>query len=133
MKTLLIGSLALLLLTGCNAVYDIPPGYVGKTLPPTGWSDDILEAGQINLGKVHGDGTSTSLVLLESTTTTVKEQFMGADESEDKQDHRVRTKNGMPLIVDIYVQIAIPTDKKTRNEIFTVVTPEKTDPRVSTI
>lgn len=117
-----------------NSVHNIPAGYVGKVLTPTGWAQDIKEAGQVDLGVENNNGTSNSLTILEVTTTTVKEQFMGAEESTDKQDHRIRTKNGTPLIVDIYVQIATPTDDKTRNNIFQLVTPLSTaNPRVSII
>lgn len=127
--------MSIIFLTSCsNAVYDVPAGYVGKKLTPTGWDSHVLEAGQIDLGTTNSNGTSTSLVLLESTTSTVKEQFMGKEESQDKQDHRCRTKDGSPLIVDIYVQVATPADEKSRDAIFAMVTPSATkSDRVSLI
>lgn len=53
-----------------NVVRTIPSGFVGKELTPTGFADEILESGQVDLGATNNNGTSTSLVLLEVTTTT---------------------------------------------------------------
>ncbi len=127
-------SSSLFMMSCGNAVKNIPSGYVGKELTPTGYSDAILEAGQVDIGAVSNDETSTSLVLLEVTTTTIKESFMssGTDSSE-VGDHRVRTKDGTPLSVDIYVQISIPIDKKVRDGIFAMVTPKANGDRVSVI
>lgn len=128
--------MAVVFLASCqNVVRNIPSGYVGKSLTPTGYSDEILEAGQVDLGEVKSDGTSTSLVLLEVTTTTIKESFdaAGADANE-AGDHRVRTKDGAPVAVDIYVQVAVPQDKNLRDGIFSMISPQATgDVRVSAI
>lgn len=118
-----------------NVVRPIPSGHVGKELTPTGFSDAILESGQVDLGPESGDGTSTSLVLLEVSTTTVKESFDAAgSDSNEVGDHRVRTKDGAPVAVDIYVQMAVPQDKKLRDGIYAMISPTPTsDPRVSII
>lgn len=134
-KSILLLS-AIFLLASCqNVVRNIPSGYVGKSLTPTGYSEEILEAGQVDLGEVRNDGTSTSLVLLEVTTTTIKESFdaAGTDPNE-AGDHRVRTKDGAPVAVDIYVQVAVPQDKNLRDGIFSMISPQPTqDARVSAI
>lgn len=94
----------------------------------------ILESGQADIGKENNDGTSTSIVLLEVSTKTIKETFLadGGDSSKSG-DHRVFTKTE-PLSVDIYVQVAVPQDKKIRDGIFAMISPTPTgDPRVSTI
>lgn len=99
-----------LMLSSCeNVVRTIPSGFVGKELTPTGFANEILESGQVDLGATNNNGTSTSLVLLEVSTTTIKESFdiAGADKNE-VGDHRVRTKDGAPVSVDIYVQVAVP-------------------------
>ena len=118
-----------------NVVKTIPSGFVGKELTPTGFADAILESGQVDLGDENGNGTSTSLVLLEVTTTTIKESFdaEGGDSSKPG-DHRVRTKDGAPVAVDIYAQVAIPQDKKLRDGIYAMISPTPTsDSRVSII
>jgi regulator of protease activity HflC (stomatin/prohibitin superfamily) len=134
-KSILLLS-AIMCLASCqNVVRNIPSGYVGKMLTPTGYSDEILEAGQADLGEVKSNGTSTSLILLEVTTTTIKESFdaAGSDPNE-AGDHRVRTKDGAPVAVDIYVQVAVPQDKKLRDGIFSMISPQATgDARVSSI
>ena len=125
-----------LLLSSCsNVVKTIPSGYVGKTLTPTGISDNILESGQVDLGVEQNDGTSTSLVLLEVTTTTMKESFDAEGAGAAKPgDHRVRTKDGAPVAVDIYIQVAVPQDAELRNGIFSMISPQpSTDPRISII
>ncbi len=108
---------------------------MGKELTPTGFADEILESGQVDLGPENNNGTSTSLVLLEVTTTSIKESFDadGVDKNE-AGDHRVRTKDGAPVAVDIYVQVAVPQDKKLRDGIYAMISPEPTgDPRVCSL
>lgn len=125
-RTLSITTLALvmLLLSGCqSSMRNIPPGYVGKILTPTGWQTGIQEAGQADIGVVDSDGRGNRLVILEATTKTVKEQFLGEESSPDKTDHRAITKNRTPVDVDIYVNVAIPDDVKTRDSIYARVTP----------
>ncbi len=115
--------------SACSNVKEIPAGFVGRILTPTGWEDDIREAGQVDLGQSNANGTYNTLVLLEATSTLVKEQFMAPDAvgNEDKQDHRVLTRKGTPLAVDVYIRAVIPggnTDaNKQRNNVFALVTP----------
>jgi uncharacterized lipoprotein NlpE involved in copper resistance len=126
-KSIFALSIVLVLaLTSCqNVVRSIPSGHVAKELTPTGFSDAILESGQVDLGERKNDGTFTSLVLLEVSTKTIKESFdaAGADPNE-AGDHRVRTKDGAPVAVDIYVQMAVPQDKKLRDGIFAMISPQ---------
>ncbi len=135
-----VAIMAISLLSSCkdNAVRNIPSGFVGKKLTPSGWDKKIYEAGQVDIGTENNSGNSTSLVLLEVTTTTVMEKFVktlkGTTGVDVDEDHRVRTKDGTPLDVDIYVQIAIPVDPDVRNSIFAMITPKPTsDDRVSQI
>lgn len=110
---------------GCDEqIKNIPSGYVGKLLTPTGWDSKILEAGQVDIGQTDSAGRGNTLVLLEATSATMKEQFMATDSNGDKQDHRVMLKKGTPVAVDIYVQVAVPTDPKLRNAVFALVTPK---------
>ncbi len=122
--------------TSCNnVVKNIPSGYVGKVLTPTGLSDEILESGQVDLGEEKHDGTFSSLILLEVTTTTIKETFLanGTNPGEEG-DRRCRTKDGAPVAVDVFVQVAVPQDKQLRDGIFSMLPPVQTpDGRVSTI
>ncbi|GEM_PF-1781801 len=140
MKTKILGFLVLALLVlpmlACGNYYiEIPAGYVGRILTPTGWDDNILEAGQVDLGQKDNAGRYSTLVLLEVTTTTVKEQFLDNATTVDREDHRVLTKGGTPLAVDMYVRLMQPDDRKIRNNIFVQVTPKPyaNDPRVKVI
>ncbi len=117
--------LATLLSSCSNNVVNIPSGFVAKELTPSGFDDDIREAGQVDIGVKASNGQYTSLVLLEATTITVKESFGQAEsnkDTSDKEDHRVMTQTS-PLTVDIYVQMAVPKDKKLRNNAFASITP----------
>lgn len=110
-------------------VREIPAGYVGRILTPTGWQDTILEAGQVDLGVRSNNGTYNTLTLLEATSTTVKEQFLqseGKDDATDKEDHRVVTQDGVPLSVDVYIRAIAPEEQKARNNVFVQVTPADT-------
>jgi regulator of protease activity HflC (stomatin/prohibitin superfamily) len=125
-KTLLL--LPALLLCGCTgpAVRSIPAGYMGKVLTPTGWEQSTHTAGQVDLRSPDRSGNFSVLVLLEATSTTVKEQFLEANADSAKQDntdHRVTTKDGAPLSVDVYIRAMLPDDESTRDRIFTLVTP----------
>ncbi len=119
------------ILSGCSSYHEIPTGHVGKILTPTGFQAKIWEAGMADLGEAGMGGAQNILVLLEANSTTVKEQFLSADASPDKQDHRILTKNGTPLAVDVYVRAMVPEDQKSRDAIFAQVTPsaDKKDPR----
>ena len=69
-------------ISGCTTnVVNIPAGFVGKMLTPTGWQDKWLEAGQVDLGVKNSNGTYNTLVLLEVTSTTVKESFLQEGEN----------------------------------------------------
>ena len=133
MRNLFLVLMAAITLMSCeNAIRNIPSGYIGKVLTPTGWQKGIIEAGQHDIGITNNNGTSNSLVLMEATTTTVKESF--SKEGEGGEDHRVRTLDRTPLSVDIYVQIAIPVDENLRDGAFASITPKATGTdRVSVI
>jgi hypothetical protein len=111
-------------LSSCGAkVANIPPGYIGKILTPTGWEDKIYEAGQVDLGKPDGQGRGNQLVICEATSVTIKEQFGKPSADNGNEDHRVITKQKTPLAVDVYVQVMVPDDKRMRDSIFAQVTP----------
>lgn len=112
-------------ISACTNFKEIPAGYIGRVLTPTGWQNKMLEAGQVDLGEKNANGSFNTLVLLEATSTTVKEQFMAAsaEGNVDKQDHRILTKNGTPLAVDVYIRAMIPDGETERNNIFVLVTP----------
>lgn len=130
--TLTVLFMAFALLSACSNYKEIQAGFVGRVLTPTGWEKNVRESGQVDLGKKSWNGAYNALVLLEATSTTVKEQFMQAEMSPDKQDHRILTKDGVPLAVDVYIRAIIPDDEVGRNNIFVQVTPrdDKKDPLV---
>src|SRR5262249_9764802 len=129
MKTTFLSIVAgMMFLAGCSgpAVRSIPAGYMGKVLTPTGWEQSTRSAGQVDLRAPDRRGNFSVLVLLEATSTTVKEQFLQANADPAKQDstdHRVTTKDGAPLSVDVYIRAMLPDDDTTRDRIFTLVTP----------
>lgn len=120
---------AAMLFVGCsNVIKDIPAGYVGKKLMPTGWDKTILEAGQVDLGDQNSNGTYTKLVLLEATSISIKESFAPQGE----EDHRIIIGK-TPVAVDVYIRLMIPTDIQRRNAIFSQITPKRLDDYVSSI
>ena len=122
-RTLSIISVISLLcfLAGCSAnIQNVPPGYVGKLLTPSGWETGIREAGQVDIGQEDNSGRGNQLVLLEATAVQVKESFTA---DENGEDHRVLTRNRNPVAVDFYVQVMVPTEAKLRDSIFSQVTP----------
>jgi hypothetical protein len=117
--------------SGCNIYVEIPAGFIGKILTPKGWEEGIHESGMVDIGRENSDGSYNVLVLLESTSTTVKEQFLGSEINLDKEDHRVTTQNQVPLAVDLYVRVGLVVnsdgriDKSTANAVFSTITPKK--------
>ena len=117
---------------GCsNDFREIPAGHVGKMLTPTGWQEEIREAGQVDIGKTNANGSYNSLVLLEATSTVVKESFGKAGQG-DAEDHRIIISK-TPVTVDVYVRMMVPSDPKTRNAIFAQVTPTVIQEKTSMI
>jgi regulator of protease activity HflC (stomatin/prohibitin superfamily) len=107
-------------------------------LTPSGWEESARNAGQVDLRAVSRNGSYSVLVLIEATSTTVKEQFLEANADASKQDgtdHRVTTKDGVPLSVDVYIRAMLPDDESVRDRIFTLVTPvaDSQDERVRRI
>lgn len=101
----------------------VPAGYVGKLLTPSGWDSALLPPGQVNIGAGSCTGKQSKLVLLEATTITILETFRDAVASTDKVDHRIITKDGVPTSVDMYVRVNVPDDATSRNNIFALMTP----------
>lgn len=113
--------------TGCWRMTVIPSGYIGKILTPSGFNKEFLPPGQVNLGGASCVGNQSRLVILENTTMTQVEMFRDSKSSNDGQDHRIVTKDGVPTTVDMYVRVTLPDDNEIKNLIFLQVTPEKSD------
>jgi len=126
---LLLSAVVFLFLTSCQTIIPVPPGFQAKLLTPSGFEEDVKGPGQVDIGKQTAQGVGNQLVLLESTAMTVKESFTQKlnTETQEKEDHRLRTSDGTPLNGDIYVQIGVPTDKSVLDDVFTSITPTQTD------
>lgn len=127
-KTILFLALVAFVMTSCQTIIPVPPGYQAKVLTPSGFEDEVRGPGQVDIGKQTAQGVGNQLVLLESTAMTVKEPFTQKlnSETNEKEDHRLRTSDGTPLNGDIYVQIGVPTDKSVLDDVFTSITPTQT-------
>lgn len=124
---------AAFLMIGCsNEIREIPAGFVGKKLTPSGWDKGILPAGQVDIGIRNGDGTYTTLVLLEATSISIKESFGQSGGDNGAEDHRILIGK-TPVTVDVYVRMMVPEELEKRNAIFAQTTPTKAGDRVSTI
>ncbi len=120
-KTVFLLLMAVLVMTSCQTIIPVPPGFQAKLLTPSGFEDEVKGPGQVDIGKQTAQGVGNQLVLLESTAMTVKEPFTQKmnTETNEKMDHRLRTSDGTPLNGDIYVQIGVPTDKTVLDDVFT--------------
>lgn len=121
------------LFAGCsNVIREIPAGFVGKKLTPSGWDKTILEAGQVDIGPQNSDGTYTTLVILEATSVSTKESFGQAGGANGGEDHRILVGK-TPVTVDVYVRMMIPKESDKRNALFAQITPVSIGERVSKI
>jgi hypothetical protein len=132
LKLLLVGIFAMLLIGCTNEIREIPAGFVGKKLTPSGWDKGILEAGQTDIGAKNNDGTYTSLVTLEATSVSTKESFGQSGGANGEEDHRVLIGK-TPVSVDVYVRMMVPKESEKRNAIFAQVTPKSIGDRTSSI
>ena len=120
---IIVIGMALMGLVGCaNDFREIPAGYVGKVLTPTGWQNEIRECGQVDIGTKNSNGSYNTLVLLEATSTVVKECF-GQEINGDKEDHRIIISK-TPVTVDVYVRMMVPVEPKKRIASFGSITPQ---------
>jgi hypothetical protein len=128
MRAFLIVIVVTAFFVGCtNDFREIPAGYVGKKLTPTGWDKGIIEAGQVDIGVKRSDGSYTTLVLLEATSISEKESFTTGTE-----DHRILIGK-TPVSVDVYVRMVVPVDIDKRNAVFAQVTANAKEDRVRII
>jgi hypothetical protein len=115
-----------ILFTGCNNYVNIPAGFIGKILTPTGWTKGIIEAGQVDLGTPSDDNQSNSLSILEATSVSIKESYLKNEDSKGNiVDDRIAI--GGPTTVDVYVRMKVPSDERSRDGIFSQITPASVD------
>lgn len=125
---LLVG-LGIMFLVGCESYYEIPAGRHGKMLTPKGFTGEWKTPGMTDLGTESTNGLQNRLVTLEITTVQIKEGF--GKVGEDSEDHRILTKNKVPVTVDVYVRVKVIEEKK--DFILEQITPTKINDRVSDI
>lgn len=115
-----------LIMTGCSSYKQVPSGYAGKMLTPSGWQEKIYTSGQVDIGTTRSDGEANCLVLVENTSVTVTESFLGPGASKAGEDHRIVTRDDMvPLSVDVRISFMSPDfSKKESDKLFTLITPE---------
>ena len=91
----------------------IPPDMIGLILTPTGFDGKIYESGQIDIGDDSWSGYGNKLMLLQRSGFAIKEPFIGAAGSEDKEDHRCLVgPSREPLTLDVRLLFALPDYKK---------------------
>ncbi|HEY2446857.1 MAG TPA: SPFH domain-containing protein [Rhizomicrobium sp.] len=131
-----MGSVAVL--AGCGRwspeYFSVPAGYVCRVLGPNGFEGDFEEAGQINLGGQGVGGIENRVVCLQTTTVQVEEQMV-QDDPRDHQDHRILTKVGNRVAIDVYVRMIVPHDRAIWTSVLAQVTPtvDQNNPRFSYI
>jgi hypothetical protein len=87
---------------GCNTdMRNVPPQCVGRILTPTGWENKLYSPGQVDIGQLDMHKRGNSLVLIQMSAFAIKEQFLGAQATEDKEDHRVFTADKTPVTLDV--------------------------------
>lgn len=143
-RFLLVGACALSLAAcgmSVSQFENIPAGHVGKIITPNGWEKGLHEAGQVDLRGTNSNGQQNSLVFLEVTSHQITESFSD-NIGEHREDHRIITAGNagiageghtddahstgqIPIAVDVYLRLRVPTDDRHRNRIFAEVTPDK--------
>jgi regulator of protease activity HflC (stomatin/prohibitin superfamily) len=116
--------------TGCNSdMRNVPPQYVGRILTPTGWENKLYSPGQVDIGQLDMNKRGNSLVLIQMSAFAIKEQFLGAQATEDKEDHRVFTADKTPVTLDVRFMFTSPdaiNDAESVKRFFTLGNPAPT-------
>lgn len=115
------------LITGCGYDYRaVPSGFAGKVLTPTGFQTKVYTSGQVDIGVLGAGKIGNSLILIENTSITVKESFLGPKASADKEDHRIVLQEDMiPMSVDVRISFMSPDfSEADTDKLFTLITPE---------
>lgn len=102
-KLLILLSLVVLTLTGCNRV-TVDPAQLGKVLSPSGYSQEVLVTGK------HTLGLREELVVLDISTNTYAERM------------NVILKDKLTLTFDVKYTGRIRNDKKVINAMFNDIT-----------
>jgi regulator of protease activity HflC (stomatin/prohibitin superfamily) len=97
-------------------------------LTPSGYENQIYTPGQVDLGRDDNNGQMNKLVLIQRSGVEVKEQFLGKNGSEDKEDHRCLLGDKSPLTLDVRLLLALPDyekpeGKKELNRLFLLGNP----------
>lgn len=127
----ILSLVALVFITGCEMRFaNVPPNDIGMMLTPTGYENKVYSPGQVNIGKEDTDGEGNKLVLIQRSGIEVKEQFIGAAGSEDKEDHRCLTRDNAPMTLDVRLMFALPDYEKPEgmkdlNRIFQLGNPQE--------
>ncbi|MDP3779330.1 MAG: SPFH domain-containing protein [bacterium] len=96
------------LLIGCESFVGVPPDYLGMILTPTGYEDHIYTPGQVDIKRQEASGMGNQLVLIQRSGLQIKEGFLGASASADKEDHRCLTNDKIPFTLDVRLMLALP-------------------------
>jgi hypothetical protein len=120
-----------LFLAGCSDYRDIPPNDIGMMLTPSGYEDHIYSPGQVDIGEKE-QGKGNRLVLLQRSGVEVKESFVGAESSEDREDHRCLLRDKSPLTLDVRLLLALPDYEKPQGRkdlarLFTLGNPKEVE------
>ncbi len=107
-RVLAVAALAILSACGNQTYIGVPPNYIGMMLTPTGYEDKVYTPGQVDIGAQRQSGMGNQLVLIQRSGLQVKEAFVGAAASSDKEDHRCVSADGLPFTIDVRLLLAIP-------------------------
>ena len=121
--------LAAIATVGCANYANVPPSDIAMKLTPTGYEEKIYTPGQVDLGVERQGGYGDRLVLIQRSGIEIKEQFIGAAGSEDKEDHRCLTADRAPMTLDVRLLFALPDyerpeGKKDMARLFLLGNPE---------
>lgn len=122
-KKTIISAAAIALFTGCGPIVEVPTAHVGKINTKAGLQDGLIQPSTIRLNSIVAPGSiPDKLILVETSDTQVKESltlFM----PEDK----------LNLLIEVRGTMSISANSGNVDKIFTKVTPEPINDRVSRI
>lgn len=123
---------------GCSDYRNVPSGYAAKVLTPTGFQKKVYTSGQVDIGQLGANKIGNNLILVENTSITVKESFLGPAANPDKEDHRIVLQDdSVPMSVDVRISFMTPDFSKDEDveKLFTLITPDewKDDKRLQVI
>ncbi|MFH1598336.1 MAG: hypothetical protein ABIB97_04715 [Patescibacteria group bacterium] len=135
---LIVVALAVMFMAGCSNYVTTQQGWVAMEVTPEGPTGQILEPGQVDIGKLGAGGKGSYVVQVEVTAVQIKDRYLPAELMPDRVNHMIdcaphpKTGEVAQVTADVYYREIVKVTPEYINLIINSITPipSSMDPRV---